>query len=230
VGGSGAAIGSKIPRQSPAQQQPAAPAGGDWSRTVDPASGKPYWYNRRTSETTWTDPGGAAPAQRPQENPLHVRRDGGGSDDEEEMRDLASKYLQPAQHGAEPQSVPVAEGAAAAAAAEAEAEAVSIGRLMVTVVGARQLPAHDAATDGTTDPYALLKLTGQPKLLRTATAKESLAPEWGEELVFSVNSMEQALMLMVYDEDMDGRDDVPLGKAEVCRNWAENISVHSLYP
>ena len=190
---------------------------------MDPASGKPYWYNRRTSETTWANPGGAAlarePAQRPQENPLHAQRDGGGSDDEEE-------------HGAEPQSAPVAEGAAAAAAAEAEAEAeaVSIGRLMVTVVGARQLPAHDAATDGTTDPYALLKLTGQPKLLRTATAKQSIAPEWGEELVFSVNSMEQALMLMVYDESMDGRDDVPLGKAEVCRNWAENISVDSLYP
>lgn len=36
---------------------PLAPA--TWKKVVDPASQKPYWYNRTTRETTWTKPDGA---------------------------------------------------------------------------------------------------------------------------------------------------------------------------
>jgi hypothetical protein len=35
------------------------PAG--WSAAVDPGSGRAYWYNATTQETTWTSPGGAPP-------------------------------------------------------------------------------------------------------------------------------------------------------------------------
>ena len=55
---------------APAPEPAAAPlsgpdAWGDWQRVLDPANGKPYFYNRLTAETTWTQPlgwGTQAPA------------------------------------------------------------------------------------------------------------------------------------------------------------------------
>lgn len=50
------------------QPQPAAvaqtlPAG--WESTTDPSSGKPYYFNRATGETSWTPPASVATAAAP---------------------------------------------------------------------------------------------------------------------------------------------------------------------
>lgn len=57
---------------TPAQPaaQPAAPAAakssdGDWGETQDPKSGRPYWYNKVTKQTTWKNPYENAPAATP---------------------------------------------------------------------------------------------------------------------------------------------------------------------
>ena len=31
-----------------------------WVEMLDPASNKPYYYNQRTGQTSWTRPGGAS--------------------------------------------------------------------------------------------------------------------------------------------------------------------------
>jgi len=54
-----------MPQQQMYGQPAAAPAGGSalppgWEQVTDPASGKPYYCNRGTGETSWTPP--AAPA------------------------------------------------------------------------------------------------------------------------------------------------------------------------
>ena len=33
-----------------------------WQKVIDEASGDPYWWNEATGETTWDEPGNAAPA------------------------------------------------------------------------------------------------------------------------------------------------------------------------
>lgn len=50
---------------APAPAQPAAPTSNDWAEAKDPNSGKSYWYNRLTKETTWKNPHAAAAAAAP---------------------------------------------------------------------------------------------------------------------------------------------------------------------
>jgi cold shock CspA family protein len=47
----------------PGYGMPALPPG--WEQVMDPASGRPYFCNRATGQTSWTPPGGPAPAPAP---------------------------------------------------------------------------------------------------------------------------------------------------------------------
>jgi len=56
-----------MPAAMPAYGAPALPPG--WESAPDPASGKPYYFNRATGETSWTPPA-AAPAAAPAPAPV----------------------------------------------------------------------------------------------------------------------------------------------------------------
>jgi hypothetical protein len=65
--------------------------GGEWKAVVDPSSGNTYWYNKKTRETTWTDPtqatdGTSAPGSG------DVGGSGGGGSDWEERTDEESGH------------------------------------------------------------------------------------------------------------------------------------------
>jgi hypothetical protein len=60
-------ISSSSSAAQPAASEAKAVDGGEWVPTVDPGSGKTYWFNKTTRETTWDDPyAEAAPEAAPQ--------------------------------------------------------------------------------------------------------------------------------------------------------------------
>lgn len=62
-GGAGSVSRAPTPSQQPASE---------WSRHVDTGSGRPYWHNSQTNQTTWNDPASApapAPAPMPARQP-----------------------------------------------------------------------------------------------------------------------------------------------------------------
>jgi len=54
-----------VPATPAAPAAPAATAAPVWVEAKDPNSGKSYWYNKATKETTWKDPNATAPATPP---------------------------------------------------------------------------------------------------------------------------------------------------------------------
>ena len=67
-----------VPSSSPSGLigRPAVPARcaialrASWQKVIDEASGDPYWWNEATGETTWDEPGNAAPAVAPAASPV----------------------------------------------------------------------------------------------------------------------------------------------------------------
>merc|ERR1711972_238476 len=56
-------MGTPPPAGAPTEPaRPSATPSGDWEQIHDPASGKPYYRNRATGQTTWTPPQDAAPS------------------------------------------------------------------------------------------------------------------------------------------------------------------------
>lgn len=72
------------PQASPVKSKSDKPEKSSWKQAVDPKSGKPYWYNKVTKETTWKNPT-PEPEVEPEadEEPAHEQRPGSESVDED---------------------------------------------------------------------------------------------------------------------------------------------------
>ena len=57
-GGGGSVSGGVSVSDEPGARESAAavPTAGQWTEHIDEASGKPYWYNTDTKESTWQNP------------------------------------------------------------------------------------------------------------------------------------------------------------------------------
>lgn len=75
--------------------------------------------------------------------------------------------------------------------------------LTVTVMEAKDLKAMDYG--GTSDPYAILKLSQQQ--VETSYIKNTLNPVWDETYTFDVQAREEILRVVVMDRDAVGTDD-----------------------
>ena len=83
--------------------------------------------------------------------------------------------------------------------------AVSPYKLLVTVIGARNLPIADFTTS---DPYVIINVGGKT-IGRTKTIyKNHLAPEWGEGFYAAVFHVDQDIELQIFDEDQGKADDL----------------------
>merc|ERR1719482_85806 len=57
------ALPATLPGLSMLNTTPGLPLG--WEMTTDPNTGKPYYFNRATGQSSWTPPGAVAPATLP---------------------------------------------------------------------------------------------------------------------------------------------------------------------
>jgi len=73
------------------------------------------------------------------------------------------------------------------------------GLLSMTIKKAMGLAAMDRG--GTSDPYVTIKVGSQSEQ-KTTVQKKTLAPVWDESFSFRVESMDDALVLQVWDKDM----------------------------
>lgn len=79
--------------------------------------------------------------------------------------------------------------------------------LHVHVLDAEKLPKMDKI--GKIDPYCVMKFTNRPEIpqQKTKVIKKSFNPEWNENFVFHVSSLEDIFSVTVMDYDKVGKDE-----------------------
>ena len=75
--------------------------------------------------------------------------------------------------------------------------------LTVHVVEARELAPMDV--DGSSDPYAILKIEDQ--VIETNVKSHTLSPVWNESFTFDIMHGKEPLKIVIMDKDRFGKDD-----------------------